>query len=60
VEVYSQQSEKIYMVLLKKYPVLVNWKCVLLQQDNSRLHGEENSSKNWRTGRYWTATASGF
>jgi histone-lysine N-methyltransferase SETMAR len=24
VEVYSQQSEKIYMVLLKKYPVLVN------------------------------------
>jgi hypothetical protein len=35
VEVYSQQLEKMYMVLLEKYPVLVNRKCVILQQDNA-------------------------
>jgi hypothetical protein len=37
-EVYSQQLEKTYMVLLEKYPALVNRKCVLLQQDNARPH----------------------
>jgi hypothetical protein len=38
VEVYFQQLEKMYMVLLEKYPALVNQKCVLLQQDNARPH----------------------
>jgi hypothetical protein len=38
VEVYSQQLEKMYTVLLEKDPVLVNWKRVLLQQDNARPH----------------------
>jgi histone-lysine N-methyltransferase SETMAR len=28
VEVYSQQLEKMYMVLLEKYPALVNRKCI--------------------------------
>jgi histone-lysine N-methyltransferase SETMAR len=37
-EVYSQQLEKIYMVLLEKYPALVNQKHILLQQDNARPH----------------------
>jgi histone-lysine N-methyltransferase SETMAR len=37
-EVYSQQLEKMYTVLLKKYPALENRKCVLLQQDNARPH----------------------
>jgi histone-lysine N-methyltransferase SETMAR len=37
-EVYSQQLEKMYTVLLVKYPALVNRKCVLLQQDNARPH----------------------
>jgi hypothetical protein len=37
-EVYSQQLEKIYKVLLEKYPVLVNRKHVLLQRDNVRPH----------------------
>jgi histone-lysine N-methyltransferase SETMAR len=37
-EVYSQQLEKIYMVLLEKYPALVNRKRVLLRQDNTRPH----------------------
>jgi histone-lysine N-methyltransferase SETMAR len=37
-EGYSQQLEKIYMVLLEKYPALVNRKRVLLQQDNARPH----------------------
>jgi histone-lysine N-methyltransferase SETMAR len=37
-EVYSQQLEKMYTVLLEKYPALVNRKRVLLQQDNARLH----------------------
>jgi histone-lysine N-methyltransferase SETMAR len=37
-EIYSQQLEKIYMVLLEKYPALVNRKHVLLQQDNARPH----------------------
>jgi hypothetical protein len=35
-EVYSQQFEKMYTVLLEKYPALVNRKCMLLQQDNAR------------------------
>jgi hypothetical protein len=38
VEVYSQQLEKMYTVLLEKYPALVNRKCMLLQQDNARPH----------------------
>jgi histone-lysine N-methyltransferase SETMAR len=48
-EVYSQQLEKMYTVLLEKYPALM-----LLQQDNARphTHREENSSGNRRTGRY--------
>jgi histone-lysine N-methyltransferase SETMAR len=37
-EVYSQQLEKMYTVLLEKYPALVNQKRVLLQQDNSHPH----------------------
>jgi histone-lysine N-methyltransferase SETMAR len=37
-EVYSQQLEKMHTVLLEKYPVLVNRKRVLLQQDNARPH----------------------
>jgi histone-lysine N-methyltransferase SETMAR len=37
-EVYSQQLEKIYTVLLEKYPALVNRKRVSLQQDNVRPH----------------------
>jgi histone-lysine N-methyltransferase SETMAR len=38
VEVYSQQFEKMYTVLIKKYPVLVNRQHVLLQQDNACPH----------------------
>jgi hypothetical protein len=37
-EVYSQQLEKMYTVLLEKYPELVNRKRVLLQQDNAGPH----------------------
>jgi histone-lysine N-methyltransferase SETMAR len=37
-EVCSQQLEKMYKVLLEKYPALVNRKRVLLQQDNVRPH----------------------
>jgi histone-lysine N-methyltransferase SETMAR len=37
-EVYSQQLEKMYTVLLETYPALVNRKRVLLQQDNARPH----------------------
>jgi histone-lysine N-methyltransferase SETMAR len=37
-EVYSQQLENMYTVLLEKYPALVNRKRVLLQQDNARPH----------------------
>jgi histone-lysine N-methyltransferase SETMAR len=37
-EVYSQQLEKMYMVLLKKYPAVVNQRHVLLQQDNTCPH----------------------
>jgi histone-lysine N-methyltransferase SETMAR len=37
-EVYSQQLEKMYMVLLDKYPALVKQKRVLLQQDNTHPH----------------------
>jgi histone-lysine N-methyltransferase SETMAR len=37
-EVYSQQLEKMYTVLLEKDPVLVNQKHVLLQQDNACSH----------------------
>jgi histone-lysine N-methyltransferase SETMAR len=51
-EVYSQQLEKMYIVLLEEYPALVNRKRVLLQRENAPPHGEENSSENRRTGRY--------
>jgi hypothetical protein len=37
-EVYSQQLEKMYTILLEKYPALVNRKRVLLQQDNAHPH----------------------
>jgi histone-lysine N-methyltransferase SETMAR len=37
-DVYSQQLEKMYAVLLEKYPALVNRKSVLLQQDKARPH----------------------
>jgi hypothetical protein len=37
-EVYSQQLEKMYTVLLEMYPALVNRKRVSLQQDNGRPH----------------------
>jgi hypothetical protein len=37
-EVCSQQLEKMYTVLLEKYPSLVNRKSVLLQQDSPRPH----------------------
>jgi histone-lysine N-methyltransferase SETMAR len=37
-EVHSQKLEKMYTVLLKKYPALVNRKGVLLQQDNTCPH----------------------
>jgi hypothetical protein len=37
-EVYSQQLEKIYVVLLEKYPALVNLKRMLLQQNYARPH----------------------
>jgi histone-lysine N-methyltransferase SETMAR len=35
-EVYFQQLEKMFTVLLEKYPILVNRKRMLLQQDNAR------------------------
>jgi histone-lysine N-methyltransferase SETMAR len=38
VEVYSQQLEEINMVLLEKYPALVNQKRMLLQQDSTCPH----------------------
>jgi histone-lysine N-methyltransferase SETMAR len=50
-EVYSQQLEKMYTVLLEKYAVLVNRKRVLLQQDNTRPHTTKKTlrkSKNWK------------
>jgi histone-lysine N-methyltransferase SETMAR len=37
-EVYSQQLDKMYTVLLEKYPVLVNRKHMLLRQDNTHPH----------------------
>jgi histone-lysine N-methyltransferase SETMAR len=37
-EIYSQQLEKMYTLLLEKYPALVNRKRVLLQQDKARPH----------------------
>jgi histone-lysine N-methyltransferase SETMAR len=37
-EVSSQQLEKMYTILLEKYPALVNRNCALLQQDNARPH----------------------
>jgi histone-lysine N-methyltransferase SETMAR len=37
-EVYSQQLEEMYTILLENYPALVNRKRVLLQQDNARPH----------------------
>jgi histone-lysine N-methyltransferase SETMAR len=51
VEVYTQQLEKMYMVLLEKYTALVNAKRVLLQQDNSRPTRRRKlfrKSKNWK------------
>jgi hypothetical protein len=36
-EVYSQQLEKMYMVLLEKYPALMKEKRVLLQPNISRI-----------------------
>jgi hypothetical protein len=47
----SQQLEKMHMVLLEKYPALVNRKRVLLQQDNARPHMAKKllrKSKNWK------------
>jgi histone-lysine N-methyltransferase SETMAR len=41
--IYSQQLENMYMVLLEKYPVLVNRKCMLLQQDNAHPHTVKNT-----------------
>jgi histone-lysine N-methyltransferase SETMAR len=37
-DMYSQQLDKMYTVLLEKYPALVNRKRVLLQQDKTRPH----------------------
>jgi hypothetical protein len=37
-EVYSQELQKMYTVLLEKYPALVNRKRVLLRQNNARPH----------------------
>jgi histone-lysine N-methyltransferase SETMAR len=37
-EVYSQELEKMYMVLLEKCPALVNRMRMLLKQDNARPH----------------------
>jgi histone-lysine N-methyltransferase SETMAR len=37
-EVYFEQLEKMYTVLLEKYPALLNRKRVLLQQDNACPH----------------------
>jgi hypothetical protein len=51
-EVYPQQLEKLYMVLLEKYTAVVNRKRVLLQQDNARPHTVKKTSENRRTGRY--------
>jgi histone-lysine N-methyltransferase SETMAR len=42
-EVYSQQLEKMYTVLLEKYPALVNRKRVVLQQDNALPHTAKKS-----------------
>jgi histone-lysine N-methyltransferase SETMAR len=52
VEVYSQQLEKMYTVLLEKYPALVNRKHVLLQQDNARPHTAKKLFRKSKTGRY--------
>jgi hypothetical protein len=37
-QVYSQQLEKMYTVLLEEYPALVNQKHMLLQQANAPPH----------------------
>jgi hypothetical protein len=50
-EVYSQQVEKIYTVLLEKYQALVNRKRMLLHQDNAPPHTAKKTlrkSKNWK------------
>jgi histone-lysine N-methyltransferase SETMAR len=44
-EIYSQQLEKMYMVLLEKHPALVNQKRVLLQQDNTCPHTAKKTLK---------------
>jgi histone-lysine N-methyltransferase SETMAR len=52
-EVYSQQLEKMYTVLLEKYPALVSRKRVLLQKDNAHPHtAKKTLQKIERTGRY--------
>jgi histone-lysine N-methyltransferase SETMAR len=38
VEVYSQRLEKMYTILLEKYPALMNRNRLLLQQDNPRTY----------------------
>jgi histone-lysine N-methyltransferase SETMAR len=45
-EVYSQQLQKMYTVLLEKHPTLVNRKRVLLQQDNARPHTAKETLQN--------------
>jgi histone-lysine N-methyltransferase SETMAR len=45
-EVYSQQLEKMLVVLLEKYSALVNRKCVLLQQDNAHPHTVKKTLQN--------------
>jgi histone-lysine N-methyltransferase SETMAR len=44
-EVYSQQLEKMYTVLLEKYPGLLNRKRVLLQQDHARPNTAKKTLK---------------
>jgi histone-lysine N-methyltransferase SETMAR len=45
-EVYSQQLEKMHLVLLEKYPTLVKRKRVLLQQVYARPHTAKNILQN--------------
>lgn len=37
-DLYSKQLEKVYAILVKRYPSLINRRQVLLQQDNARPH----------------------
>lgn len=37
-DTYCQQLEKVYEILKKKYPSMINRKAALLQQDNARPH----------------------